>query len=294
MGIIIVVGTIIIIIAFFEKNRNKPNVIENTSITNLEMILLEKVAYYNALSTDDKKIFQKKVIEFLDDVTITGIEVSIDETDKVLVASSAIIPIFGFHDWKYRNINEVLLYPSSFNENFETKGKDRRILGMVGEGAMNGTMILSKPALINGFLNETDKNNTAIHEFVHLIDKSDGDIDGIPEQLLGKEYTIPWINLMAEKITQINQNQSDINPYGATNKAEFFAVASEYFFERPQLLQKKHPVLYDLLEQIFKQRMSEKKLERIKKRIGRNDLCYCDTGLKYKNCCGALRINNKN
>lgn len=290
MGIVILATAVIIIIAFFEKNKNKTTVIENTSILNLEIILTEKVAFYNALSLEDKKVFQHKVEEFLNDVTITGIDVSIDDADKVLVAASAIIPIFGFRDWKYRNINEVLLYPGSFNENFETDGKDRRILGMVGEGAMNGTMILSKPALLNGFLNETDKSNTAIHEFVHLIDKSDGEIDGVPELLLGREYTIPWINLMAEKITQINQNHSDINPYGATNKAEFFAVASEYFFERPQLLQKKHPVLYDLLEQIFKQRMSEKKLERIKKRIGRNDLCYCDTGLKYKNCCGAVRI----
>ena len=290
MEIIIIAGTIIFIIAFFEKNRKKTSAIENTSIANLEIILIEKVAFYNALSLDDKKIFKKKVIEFLDDVTVTGIEVTVDDTDKVLVASSAIIPIFGFSDWKYQNIGEVLLYPNSFNENFETKGKNRRILGMVGEGAMNGTMILSKPALINGFLNETDKNNTAIHEFVHLIDKHDGEIDGIPEQLLGKEYTIPWINLMSEKIAQINKNQSDINPYGATNKAEFFAVASEYFFEQPLLLQKKHPKLYQLLEQIFKQKMSDKKLQRIKKRIGRNDLCYCDKGLKYKNCCGVLQL----
>ncbi len=96
---------------------------------------------------------------------------------------------------------------------------------------------------------------------------------------------------MSDTIAIINKNQSDINPYGATNKAEFFAVASEYFFESPQLLQKKHPQLYDMLEQIFKQRMSSKKLERIKKRIGRNDLCYCNTGLKYKNCCGALHLN---
>lgn len=290
MEIIIVAGIIIIIITFFEKNKKKHKVTENTSIINIEIILIEKVSFYNSLSLDDKTKFKTKIIEFLNDVKITGIEVAVDDTDRILVAASAIIPIFGFPDWKYKNISEVLLYPNSFNENFETKGKDRRILGMVGEGGMNGTMILSKPALINGFLNETDKRNTAIHEFVHLIDKTDGEIDGIPEQLLGKQYTIPWVNLMAEKITEINQNQSDINPYGATNKAEFFAVVSEYFFERPQLLQKKHPALYELLEQIFKQRMTAKKLDRIKKRIGRNDACYCNTGLKYKNCCGAIHL----
>jgi len=87
-----------------------------------------------------------KVQEFLLNCRITGIDTSIDTTDKLLVASSAVIPIFQFDDWKYSNIHEVLLYPSMFNENFETKGSDRGILGMVGSGYMEGKMILSKPA----------------------------------------------------------------------------------------------------------------------------------------------------
>jgi Mlc titration factor MtfA (ptsG expression regulator) len=48
-------------------------------------------------------------------------------------------------------------------------------------------------------------------------------------------------------------NRSDINTYGATSQAEFFAVAAEYFFERPDLLQSKHPELYDLLSKVFRQ-----------------------------------------
>ena len=104
----------------------------------------------------------------------------------------------------------------------------------------------------NGFRNETDKKNTAIHEFVHLIDKSDGVIDGVPELLLSKQYAIPWIDLIKQEIDKIYEGRSDINPYGATNKSEFFAVISEYFFERPQLLQSKHPELYEMLEMIFR------------------------------------------
>jgi Mlc titration factor MtfA (ptsG expression regulator) len=161
---------------------------------------------------------------------------------------------------------------------------------MVGEGAMNGTMILSKPALHQGFLNETDKNNTAIHEFVHLIDKTDGAIDGIPENLLGKQYILPWINLIAKEIEQINKGKSDINPYGATSQTEFFAVASEYFFERPQLLKSKHPELYVLLERIFSHDMSVMKLAHQKNRIGRNDPCPCNSGKKFKNCCGSVHF----
>ena len=83
------------------------------------------------------------------------------------MTASAIIPTFAFPDWKYKTIDEVLLYPNTFNDKFETKGPDRNILGMVGDGHLNGTMILSKPALIHCFLNETDKRNTA-NVFVYV------------------------------------------------------------------------------------------------------------------------------
>jgi Mlc titration factor MtfA (ptsG expression regulator) len=74
-----------------------------------------------------------------------------------------------------------LLYPDSFSKEFELQQeKERPVLGMVGDGAMQHVMILSQPALRQGFINNTDVHNTAIHEFVHLIDKTDGEIDGIP------------------------------------------------------------------------------------------------------------------
>lgn len=98
---------------------------------------------------------------------VTCIDVKIDDTDRILVAASAIITTFAFPDWKYKTNNEVLLYPNAFNEKFETNAPDRNILGMLGDGHLNGTMILSKPALIHGFLNETDKRNTA-NVFVYV------------------------------------------------------------------------------------------------------------------------------
>lgn len=217
---------------------------------------------------------------------ITGIHTEIDDTDRVLVAASAIIPVFEFPNWKYTNLFEVLLYPNSFNDKFETQAEDARILGMVGTGYMEGKMILSKPALLHGFSNESDKKNTAIHEFVHLIDKMDGKIDGLPSILMEKQYSIPWLDLISKKIEEIYEEKSDINPYGATNKAEFFAVISEYFFERPKLLANAHPELYQLLEEIFNQNMSERKLLRAKQSISRNSPCPCGSGLKFKKCCG--------
>jgi Mlc titration factor MtfA (ptsG expression regulator) len=117
---------------------------------------------------------------------------------------------------------------------------------------MNRVMILSKQQLREAFTNKTGKDNTAIHEFVHLIDKTDGSVDGVPEFILDKKYILPWLELMQKEIALIMEDRSDINPYGATNQAEFFAVVSEYFFERPKLLEEKHPELYRLLEKIFR------------------------------------------
>ena len=255
------------------------------------IILIEKVAFYNALSHEEKIRFEFKIQEFLMNYRITGINVNVNITDKLLVASSAVIPIFAFPEWRYTDLQEVLLYPDMFNEKFETSGENRNILGIVGTGYMEGIMILSKPALHHGFANETDKKNTAIHEFVHLIDKLDGSIDGIPSLLLEKQYTIPWLELINTKIENIYTEKSDINPYGGTNRVEFFAVASEYFFEKPKLLAQNHPRLYSLLEQIFNQTMISRNLNKKKLRIGRNSPCPCNSGLKFKKCCGQTHYN---
>ncbi len=250
-------------------------------------LLMENVAFYNSLDDAEKELFEDKVLEFIANIKITGVKTDVTDLDKLLVASSGIIPIFAFPKWKYFNLNEVLIYPNSFNEDFETKGQDRRILGMVGTGYMDQKMILSINALRTGFANESDRKNTAIHEFIHLIDKADGLIDGIPKVLTEKQYAIPWFDLIDQKIEAIRKIKSEIRPYGGTSRIEFFAVLGEYFFEMPTLLQQKHPVLYNMLEEIFDQDMAERELEMKKIKVGRNDLCYCGSMEKHKNCCGV-------
>ncbi|GJM63510.1 zinc-dependent peptidase [Persicobacter diffluens] len=248
--------------------------------------LQEKVAFYNSLSEEEKEHFEYKVEEFLLNHKITGVGVEIDITDKLLVSASAVIPIFKFDDWRYDNLFEVLVYPDHFDENFNTEGDGRSILGMVGTGYMEGKMILSRKALHHGFSNEKDKKNTAIHEFVHLVDKMDGKVDGIPALLLEKQYALPWLDMISQKMEEIYAEKSDINPYGGTNQAEFFAVASEYFFENPKALQRKHPKLYDMMEEIFEHDMAEREQELKKTNLSRNAPCICGSGKKYKHCCG--------
>ena len=216
-------------------------------------ILENEIPFYQKLSPPRKKEFEERVMHFLGTTHITGVRTNVEDIDKIYIASSAIIPIFGFPKWEYSNLNEVLLYPDSFSHEFEQTGKGRNILGMVGHGAMNNTMILSQQELRQAFNNKTGKENTAIHEFVHLIDKSDGYVDGIPEILIDKKYSLPWLEYIRQEITKIEENKSDIDPYATTNEAEFFSVASEYFFERPDLLKTKHPELYNRLAKIFNQ-----------------------------------------
>jgi len=247
----ILLTAIIIFSAFYFRKRSAPKLIAEDVTINTSL-LEENVLFYSRLSPEEKLHFEEDVIDFLQRVKITPVNTTITETDKLLVASGAIIPIFRFHDWKYHNLKEVLIYADTFNHSFESAGSNERdIMGMVGSGYMEGKMLLSKPALELGFGNKTDKNNTVIHEFVHLIDKSDGDTDGVPNLLLDKQYILPWVDMIHKEMKKIAAGKSDINPYAYTNQAEFFAVVSEYFFERPDLLKSKHPEMYAMLEEMF-------------------------------------------
>jgi MtfA peptidase len=144
-----------------------------------------------------------------------------------------------------------LLYPGNFNTDFEQHGHQRSITGMVGTGSMQNVMIVSKWDLRQGFINDKSTHNTAIHEFVHLIDKMDGSLDGVPELLLERKHVARWKELIEWEMENIRRNTSDIDPYGATSPVEFFAVASEYFFEQPELFRSSHLELNEMLTRIF-------------------------------------------
>lgn len=248
-------------------------------------ILLDKVNYYKALDVEDRKEFEVRMRFFLSEVKIEGVEVEVEDEDRVLIGASAIIPVFGFPNWEYHNVDNIMLYPGNFDQDFGSDGSDRHIRGMVGTGGyMEGRMVLSQHALRNGFSNHSDKRNTAVHEFVHLIDKHDGDIDGLPDMIVKHPYSIPWLELIRQKSTEIREGKSDIDGYAATDIHEFLSVASEYFFERPKLMAKKHPLLYEKLRSFFNQDPATLDLSPIKKETGRNEPCPCGSGKKYKHC----------
>ncbi len=264
--------------------------------TSWETVLQQEVPFFHTLDELEKDRFREEVRIFLNEKRITGIKTSVDDTVRVLVATSAIIPIFGFPGWEWDQIREVLIYPTTFNEQYEIERGNRDVLGMVGRGAMNRMMILSKPELLQGFRAGQDRKNVGIHEFTHLLDKSDGAVDGIPSAGLPRSVVIPWLKLIHQEMANIRAGHSDVNPYGLKNEAEFFAVASEYFFENPDKMIRKHPELYAMLEQVFQQdpqsRVKKALVSMVKpeaRQLGRNVPCPCGSGKKYKHCCLANR-----
>ena len=250
--IILIVFVLLFITLFIFRKQRRKN--KQALPPDFRELLNEHVAYFRSLNDADKIRFAERIKDFFSYVNIHGVNTELNWLDKLLIASSGVIPVFGFEKWRYYNLSNILLYGDAFaRENFSTGIAVGDTAGMVGSGALQQMMILSKPSLYAGFSNVYGKYNTGIHEFAHLLDKADGDTNGIPEQLLGKQNIDQWIGVVNKEIENIKNGGSDIDAYGATSRTEFFAVASEYFFQRPDLFKENHPELFELMTMIFHQ-----------------------------------------
>jgi MtfA peptidase len=274
------------------KYRERQEMVQKPFPPLWRTILQDNVAFYRTLSDDKKLLFETEIQVFLHETRITGIKCEVDDLTMVLAAASAEILVFSFPDFEYENLGEILIYPNAFSKDFRTEGEDRNIWGMVGTGAMANIMILAKPALIAGFQNASDKSNVGIHEFAHLLDATDGIYDGIPDVFLPAELREQWLKVVEHETKRINNGDSKMNPYGATSQIEFFAVATEYFFEHPDAMKTEKPELYALLTSIYQQDTKLQLGSAIRsmlgytgKKVGRNAPCPCQSGKKYKDCC---------
>ena len=251
-----------------------------------EQVLESHVAFFRALPADEQERFRQLVKVFLAEVRITGIQTEVDDTVRVLVAASAAIPIFGFHDWEYHRLGEVLVYPDSFSEEYQTTGTaDKDVLGMVGLKQIRGVMILSKPSLLAGFDTPSARDNVGIHEFAHLVELEEAE-NGLPPEV-SWQVVNRWVQFVARELSHPSRNSSYIRDYAYTNEHEFFAVLAEYFFKSPDLLKTKDPQLYEMLHEMFHQDTASlmKLTFSRRQRHGPNAPCPCGSGKKYKHCC---------
>lgn len=246
------------------------------------VILEARVPFYQRLSKEEKELFEVKVHIFLLNVRIIGIKTEATDLDRILIASAATIPIFRFPEWHYIGLYEVQVFP----EKFQIPGKNVMANGLVGWGEMEGKMMLSRRALYHGFHDQTDNKNVAVHEFIHLVDKQDGEVDGVLEEVMHETDISPWLHMIHLKTQELALQDTSIRDYAMANRAEFLAVVGEYFFENPDQMKKDHPVLYKQLDKIFN---PQKGLTfgKLQKDVStkQREACPCGSGQPYDKCC---------
>lgn len=239
-------------------------------------ILEKRIEFYQRLSRGEKRLFEKKLHIFLLNVRIVGIKTEVTHEDRILVAAGAIIPVFRFKDWHYKCLKEVSLFP----DKFRIPRTEQYANGLVGFGAMEGKMYLSRKALHQGFDDPHDGKNLAIHEFIHILDKQDGAVDGVLQNIVGEADVMPWLYIMKQTIERDDKNI--LRAYGFSNNQEFLAVVSEYFFEKPDELKREYPTIYNALDSFFN---PPKELMEKFKFTSEYDSCPCGSGRHFGKCC---------
>lgn len=186
-----------------------------------------------------------------------GLDVT--EEIKVTIATQACILLLNRRPKYFSKLRTILVYPHTYvaktkssNGTITVNGRSVRL----GESWQNGPVVLAWDSVKGGTLNITDARNVVIHEFAHQLDQEDGSADGAPI-LEGRSRYAAWARVLSKEYEGLQKKKrkrrrSILNKYGATNPAEFFAVATETFFEKSRQMQKRHPQLYDELRSYYK------------------------------------------
>jgi len=217
-----------------------------------EQTLRSRVRFYDALPDRGKERFRQMVQVFLDEVRITAVGTEIDDAVRVLVAASAVILVFGFDDWEYRRLREVLIYPKSFVKDYWAEGRTgENLLGLAGVEQLAGCVALSKPDLLAGFDNPARPDQVGVHEFAHVLE-DEAAYQGLPPEVPAGAVR-RWVRFVARELARPRANRAYINEYAYKNGHEFFAVMAEYFFKSPEVVREKDPELYGMLRRMFHQ-----------------------------------------
>ena len=179
-----------------------------------------------------------------------GLEVT-DEM-RVLVAVQAALLLLGRRAGAFDGLRQILIYPGAFVVDRSTADaaglvRDER-RALAGESWQQGQVLLSWDDVLDGAADPHDGRNVVIHEFAHQLDQAHGAANGAPF-LPGAQRRARWAAVLGAEFQALQERLAQgmeglIEPYAATNPAEFFAVVSELFFERPAELAANHAALY--------------------------------------------------
>lgn len=197
---------------------------------------------------------------FLSEVTFFGQQgVKITDDIRVTIAAQACVLIVNKENRWFKSLKTIHVYPAAFKSKLigvEGHVHSERDQARSGESWAKGPVILAWDHAAYGAFAAHDGQNVVMHEFAHQLDEQTGKTDGSP--LLDKDHSASrWARVFQIAYGRLRDDVAAgrgnvLNGYGATNPAEFFAVATEMFFERPDELRAHEPDLYGELSQYYR------------------------------------------
>lgn len=226
-------------------------------------IVERNVALAEHLSPADRDRLLRLVQVFLDEEPMEGCNgLVLTEEMRVTIAAQACLLLLKLRYPRYPKLKRILVYPGTFvPRRLEAPASSGAVaqppVPELGEAWGSGTVILSWPSSLSGSRNGSDAQNVVLHEFAHVLDQEDGAADGVPLLEPPSSYRV-WGYVMGHHFTRHQQlveraAETRLDPYGATNRAEFFAVATESFFEQPRQLLREAPEVYEELRKFYHQ-----------------------------------------
>jgi MtfA peptidase len=230
-----------------------------------EAFVRTNVAHYCVLDDSERAELRALMQVFLEEKNWEGCG-GLELTDeiRITIAAQACLLLLRLPHNFYRNVESILIYPSTVVIPERQLGVFERVMAPVetalpilGQAIAQGPVILVWDAVLHGARHPGQGHNVVYHEFAHKLDMLDGAADGTPP-LIDPVQLAQWIAVCSREFLRLrdlaeNEQPTFLNAYGAKNEAEFFAVATEEFFDRPLSLQKHAPDLYHVLRAYYRQ-----------------------------------------
>ncbi len=230
-----------------------------------EEIIRRNVAHYCMLDDDERAHLRALIQVFINEKTWVGSGgLKLNDEIRVTISAQACLLLLGLNHNYYQNVESIIVYPDTvvppqrkpgFFENTIALAEPSRPI--IGQAIHRGPVIIVWDAALRGGRQPGLGYNVVYHEFAHKMDMLDGTADGTPPLRDRAEYD-DWVEICSREYLRLKDDtqkgkKSFLNAYGATNEAEFFAVATEQFFDQPQLMVKHTPDLYRVLKEYYRQ-----------------------------------------
>jgi Mlc titration factor MtfA (ptsG expression regulator) len=224
-------------------------------------IIHRNCRHFGTLTQSERLRLLRDVRWFLDEKSIeVALGLVLTDEMRVTIAVHASLLGLGFAAPPFDRLMSVILQPEVYvgtkiqhASGLELHSREERL----GEAWRNGPVLLSWSDVVRQCRDAPDGRNVILHEFAHLLDMANSDADGIPA-MESAEQARTWLDVTRVEYRRLVHHaalgrRTLLDWYGATNEAEFFAVATETFFEQPVEMQKVHPRLYDVMRAFYKQ-----------------------------------------